>query len=914
VKQHGGDPEASLAAVSSLGSVRDDLGRLDDTDLQASLVAAASRSAGPGKEEATANDTPSSRRAGGRFRILRFHREGGLGRVYVARDEELGREVALKEIHPDKADAADLRGRFVLEAEINGGLEHPGIVPVYSLGTYEDGRPFYAMRFVEGDSLKEAIEAYHKEHPQPDPDAIEFRKLLGRFVDVCEAIAFAHSKGVLHRDLKPHNVMLGRYGETLLIDWGLAKATGRREPAGPDAAGKATLVPPSGSGHAPTIGVLGSPPYMSPEQAAGAVDSLGPATDVYGLGAILFALLTGEPPAEGKTTGEILDRVRRGDIRTPRSLNPHIPRALEEICLKAISANPGKRYSAAIALAEDVERWLAGEPVAAWIEPFSTRVRRWGRRHRTLVTTTAVGVVMMLVGTAIVLAEQTRARFELKAKNDQLIVANEEITKANANLLAASERERARFNLAIDAVKLFHGEVTQDLLLKQKQFEGLRTKLIQGAAEFYGKLEEMLRDQTDPSSRASLGQCYYELGELTNAIGSKPAALAVHRKALAVRRALANDLGPDAGTQTEFARSLIAVGTLHWAIGETVQAMSSYKEAVDLIEGIAGTLKSADPTRAVQAMAYQQMGRLLLESSHPTEALTSYERALAIQQALASADPRVVQFQRDVASIYVSIGTLFANIGKPKEALTAFESAQKLQQELPGSDPKDTQALNDLARSLDFTATRVRYTGGDALPVYLRAREIWQKLMHDNPNIIQFQSNLANTDMYIGMTLQRSGRLTDALQAHQRAIEVYQRLERIDATSAEFRWKHAQTLGFVAGIRTEARQRSEAVAAWREAITLYGRVATPTHFDLYNLACSHAGLSGLAAEPGSEMTPDEGRAEAERAMECLARAVAAGYRNLEWMRLDGDLNALRPRADFQLLMMDVAFPDDPFAR
>ena len=143
----------------------------------------------------TPTPTSSARRAGKRFRILRFHREGGLGRVYVARDEELGRDVALKEIRPDKVADADLRGRFVLEAEINGGLEHPGIVPVYSLGTYADGRPFYAMRFVEGDSLKEAIESYHKEHPRPDPTAVEFRKLLGRFIDVCEAIAFAHSQG-----------------------------------------------------------------------------------------------------------------------------------------------------------------------------------------------------------------------------------------------------------------------------------------------------------------------------------------------------------------------------------------------------------------------------------------------------------------------------------------------------------------------------------------------------------------------------------------------------------------------------------------------------------------------------------------------------------------------------------------------
>ena len=148
--------------------------------------------------------------------------------------------MALKEIRPDKVAEADRRGRFVLEAEITGGLEHPGIVPVYGLGTYDDGRPFYAMRFVEGDSLKEAIEPYHREHPRPDPGAVEFRKLLGRFVDVCDAIAYAHSRGVLHRDLKPGNIMLGRYGETLVVDWGLAKATGR-EPS-PDA-GERTLVP-----------------------------------------------------------------------------------------------------------------------------------------------------------------------------------------------------------------------------------------------------------------------------------------------------------------------------------------------------------------------------------------------------------------------------------------------------------------------------------------------------------------------------------------------------------------------------------------------------------------------------------------------------------------------------------------------
>ena len=169
--------------------------------------------------------------AGQRFRILRPHASGGLGEVFVARDEELHREVALKQIQDRYADHPESRSRFLLEAEITGGLEHPGIVPVYGLGHYPDGRPFYAMRFIRGDSLKEAIEQFHRADGQPGRDpgerALALRQLLRRFVDVCNAIAYAHSRGVLHRDLKPGNVMLGPYGETLVVDWGLAKPIGR---------------------------------------------------------------------------------------------------------------------------------------------------------------------------------------------------------------------------------------------------------------------------------------------------------------------------------------------------------------------------------------------------------------------------------------------------------------------------------------------------------------------------------------------------------------------------------------------------------------------------------------------------------------------------------------------------------------
>ena len=172
----------------------------------------------------TAAGTPTS--AGLRFRVLRPHAKGGLGEVLLAEDNELHREVALKQIQSRYADDADSRARFVLEAEVTGGLEHPGIVPVYGLGTYADGRPFYAMRFIHGDSLKDAINEFYDPAAARDPGerTLAWRQLLGHFIAVCNAIEYAHSRGILHRDLKPANIMLGKFGETLVVDWGLAKA------------------------------------------------------------------------------------------------------------------------------------------------------------------------------------------------------------------------------------------------------------------------------------------------------------------------------------------------------------------------------------------------------------------------------------------------------------------------------------------------------------------------------------------------------------------------------------------------------------------------------------------------------------------------------------------------------------------
>ncbi|HEX5268941.1 MAG TPA: serine/threonine-protein kinase, partial [Gemmataceae bacterium] len=442
---HGNDPQRSLAALTPLGSAREPLSQVADPEVGASL-ARVSRDYDendpyctlPPPSSAPSVGTPTS--AGQRFRILRPHARGGLGEVFVALDEELRREVALKEIQGRWADDRDSQARFLLEAEITGGLEHPGIVPVYGLGTYADGRPYYAMRFIKGDSLQDAIRRFHApEAKRGDAGerAVALRKLLGRFLDVCNAMDYAHSRGVLHRDLKPGNIMLGPYGETLVVDWGLAKVTGVDDAKRGSAEG--TLRPPSASAVTPTQagGAIGTPEYMSPEQAAGRLDQLGPASDAYSLGATLYCLLTGRPPFRGQDVGDVLRQVQRGEFPRPGVAEPGVPAALEAVCLKAMALRPEDRYPSPRALADDVEHFLADEPVTAYREPATVRLARWGRRHRTTVTTAAALLVAAAVALAVGLVavnaekEQTDAALKLvkeeKGKTDE---ANQEKQEA----------------------------------------------------------------------------------------------------------------------------------------------------------------------------------------------------------------------------------------------------------------------------------------------------------------------------------------------------------------------------------------------------------------------------------------------------------------------------------------------------
>ncbi len=373
---------------------------------------------------------------------LRFHAKGGLGSVFVGTDGKLNRQVAIKFIHPALAGDSMCRERFQLEAEVTGRLEHPGVIPMYGSGESQDGRPFYAMRFIDGHTLDKAIrQFYERAERREELQSVEFRRLLNSFLSVCETVAYAHNRGIVHRDIKPDNVMLGRYGETIVVDWGLAVPVTRDERF--RASGEKTLLPVTGGSNSSSGDGAGTPAYMSPEQASELAPT--PASDIYSLGATLFKILTGQPPVSGTSLQEIRTKVVEGRIPRPADLRKGVPRPLQAICLKAMSLRPVDRYATALDLARDVERYLADEPVEVYRETIGQTFSRFLRRNRTAAMVAFVGLTscLFLAGFASVWLAQSAhqasmARINAEGAQRQAEIARRDNLGTSAMYLAKS--------------------------------------------------------------------------------------------------------------------------------------------------------------------------------------------------------------------------------------------------------------------------------------------------------------------------------------------------------------------------------------------------------------------------------------------------------------------------------------------
>jgi serine/threonine protein kinase len=631
------------------------------------------------------------------YRPRRFHAQGGLGEVLAADQEELERTVALKRIRPDKLrDAA--RRRFLREAAITARLQHPGIVPIYGLGQDEDG-PFYTMPFIEGRTLQQAIDAFHgDESLRRDPGRrdLGFRGLLQHYIAVCNTMAYAHDQGVIHRDLKPANIMLGPYGETLVMDWGLAKRLGA-EDGGAEVEGDAPSPSPWADAVTAAGAVLGTLHYMSPEQARG--EPASPASDVFSLGLVLYAILTGKSPyADASLEGESLRQaVREAAVVRPGRHDAGLPGALEAVCLKALAPRPEDRYSTARALADDLSRWLADEPVTAWREPLYARAWRLIRKHRTLTTTAAASVGVLLVMTAIIAVHQARSADRERKARVQIEKANDLLASIFIDLDPRAEAKDGKPLGAILGERL------------NRAAEQLDAKAI-GDPLTVAKLQDAVG-----VSQINLGYAEKAIPILTRAARTREARL-----------------GRDHPTTLT---SLSNLAGAYWAAARLDKAIPIQEETLKLRTAKLGpdhldTLTS----RNSLAVAYKDAGRL-------DEAVAMHETTLKLRTARLGIDhPDALNSRNNLAAAYRAAGRL-------DEAIAINEETLKLRRARLGPDHPDTLASrNNLAEAYGAAGRldQVFAMHTETLKLYMG------RLGPDHPDTLTIRNSLAEVGMAVG--------------------------------------------------------------------------------------------------------------------------------------------------------------------
>jgi serine/threonine protein kinase/predicted Zn-dependent protease len=682
------------------------------------------------------------------YEILSELGRGAMGVVYKAWQTSLNRVVALKMIRAgDLADSREL-ARFHTEAEAVARLQHPHIVQIHEAGQHE-GRLYIALECVDGSSLGRELSGT----PWPARRAAQLVETLAR------AMHHAHRQGIVHRDLTPNNVLLTHDGQPKITDFGLAKI----------------LV-----GGGPTLtqtGVfMGTPSYTAPEQAAGKTKEVGPAADVYALGAILYECLTGRPPFKAETPQETLRQVESQEPVAPSRLQPKVPRDLSTVCLKCLQKEPRKRYASAEALAEDLGRFLAGLPVRARPMGRTARLWRWCRRNPAVASLlSAVAVLLIAVATV-----STLSAVSLKTELTQRKAAEEE---------ARHQRDMAQVNFqkALQAVDDYFTQVSENKLLKSPLpgLQPLRKELLATALKYYREFVQTHRD--DPSLRAELARALFRIGAMASrmGIGSKDEGLKALQEACDIWRELVRDNTADWQLEGELANTYTEIGVLQClSLGQATAGMQALEEGRILFEKLVTEQPNATELQKglaknyrYLAMGYRVLDRLAEMGRYQEKCCTVWER-------LAKTKP---EFQMELAGSLADLGYWYNRTGQAPEALECYHRTLEILKPLARTST-DLQTQRELAYCYMLISDAHQWMTGQldkALEADERAAEIFEKIIRENPALSEIEFAYASdilTDF--GCIYIMTGRFDEAIRYMRRAVDTVNRLRHEDPTDA----------------------------------------------------------------------------------------------------------------------------------
>jgi serine/threonine-protein kinase len=641
----------------------------------------------------------------GDYELLEEIGRGGMGVVYRARQRSLGRLVALKLFRDGPLDGGDLR-RFRHEAEVVAQLDHPRVVPIYEVGEHQ-GRVYFSMKLVEGGGLDACLDRFRANPPAA----------AGLVAAVARAVHHAHQRGILHRDLKPANILLDRDGRPHVTDFGLAKRVGVE------------------LGLTRSGAMVGTPAYMAPEQAAGRRGAVTTATDVYGLGALLYALLTGKAPFHGASVLETLEQVKARDPEPPGRCNPRVPRDLETVCLKCLHKEPARRYESAAALADDLGCWLRGEPIQARPVGPPEWLWLWCRRQPVPAALGAALLLAVAVGLPLVVWQWQRAEDHYRTSEGH---RREAVTRA-------AEAED-RFRLAHQVVKDFTTQVGDPGVLEAHDLDPLRRDLLLKAEGYYQKFLE--RRGHDPALRREQAQAVAGLADIVRQTRAPEDALAVYGRALALYEELLAADPDNPALLLEQARGTNNLGDTLGALGRRDEALDTLRRA----EAVLGGALRAWPedARLQDALVSTHLNRAKFHQAAGRDdaALASLTEARRILDRLLRARPDQPEFLHRHASTLEGTGLLLARRQRWAEALKNFREAAAVRDRLSKRFPGNFALRARLADSLTAVGNCLRGQGhlAESREALGRARAIREDVTRASPDVPEYRDDPGNRD------------------------------------------------------------------------------------------------------------------------------------------------------------------------